>query len=54
LTLSLSLFARDQSDDAKWRDVVALIRADEAHHREVNHTFANLQLEQDNPFPPGH
>jgi len=41
-------------DDAKWRDVVALIRADEAHHREVNHTFANLQLEQDNPFPPGH
>lgn len=40
--------------DAKWRDVVAVIRADESHHRDVNHTFASLYLEQDNPFPPGH
>jgi len=42
------------SEDAKWRDVVAVIRADEAHHRDVNHTFAGLQLEHPNPFPPGH
>jgi len=41
-------------DNAKWKDVVSFIRADEAHHREVNHTFASLQLNQDNPFPPGH
>lgn len=33
-------------------DLIQLIRADEAKHREVNHTFANLELEGDdrNPF----
>ncbi|MBK6413852.1 alternative oxidase [Sphingopyxis sp.] len=29
------------ADDAKLRDVVLLVRADEAHHRDVNHGFAN-------------
>jgi ubiquinol oxidase len=28
-------------DDAKLRDVVLVVRADEAHHRDVNHGFAN-------------
>ncbi|MBA4759025.1 alternative oxidase [Sphingosinicella sp.] len=30
------------SDDATLRDVVLLVRADEAHHRDVNHGFANM------------
>jgi ubiquinol oxidase len=29
------------SDDATLRDVVVVVRADEAHHRDVNHDFAN-------------
>lgn len=29
------------ADDASLRDVVLLVRADEAHHRDVNHGFAN-------------
>ncbi len=29
------------ADDAKLRDVVVLVRADEAHHRDVNHGFAS-------------
>jgi ubiquinol oxidase len=29
------------SDDAMLRDVVIVVRADEAHHRDVNHGFAN-------------
>jgi ubiquinol oxidase len=28
-------------DDARLRDVVAVVRADEAHHRDVNHGFAD-------------
>jgi len=28
-------------DDATLRDVVLVVRADEAHHRDVNHDFAN-------------
>jgi len=36
--------------DATWRDVVALLRADEAHHREVNHGFAGLKPDEENPF----
>ena len=27
--------------DARLRDVVEVVRADEAHHRDVNHGFAN-------------
>lgn len=41
---------------ATMRDVILQVRADEAHHRDVNHTFANL-LEKDpnskNPFAAG-
>ena len=29
------------SADATLRDVVLLVRADEAHHRDINHGFAN-------------
>nr|ABE97458.1 mitochondrial alternative oxidase [Komagataella pastoris] len=40
------------SEDAKMRDLISYIRADEAKHREVNHTFANLKLDgtDRNPF----
>ena len=37
-------------DDATLRDVVLLVRADEAHHRDVNHGFAS-QLDG-RPFDP--
>jgi len=40
--------------DALMRDVIAMIRADEAHHRNVNHDFASLDPESPNPFKPGH
>lgn len=38
--------------DAKMYDLIQYIRADEAKHREVNHTFANLEQkgEDRNPF----
>jgi len=29
------------ADDARLRDVILLVRADEAHHRDVNHGFAD-------------
>lgn len=35
------------------RDVILAIRADEAHHRLVNHTFASMKAEKQNPFEPG-
>ena len=43
-------------DDATLRDVVLVVRADEAHHRDVNHGFANelagLPLSAVAPCPP--
>jgi len=41
------------SPEAKMRDVILAIRADESHHRDVNHTFASLKKGQRNPFKPG-
>jgi ubiquinol oxidase len=42
--------------DARLRDVVEVVRADEAHHRDVNHGFANdlagLPQNQVAPCPP--
>ena len=40
--------------DALMRDVILAIRADEAHHRDVNHTLGSLKQSDDNPFPPGY
>ena len=45
-------------DDATLRDVVLFVRADEAHHRDVNHGFANklggtpVDSAQVAPYPP--
>ncbi len=36
-------------EEAKMRDLLLAIRADEVNHREFNHHFANLR--QDEPFP---
>ena len=50
-----SSIARDYwqlGKDATWRDVIAQVRADEAQHRDVNHTLAPLSDRKDaaNPF----
>ncbi|KAI8495580.1 hypothetical protein Bbelb_265520 [Branchiostoma belcheri] len=39
--------------DAMMRDVILAIRADEAHHRLVNHTLSDLDKDDPNPFQPG-
>lgn len=39
--------------DATMYDVILAIRADEAHHRVVNHTLASLKEDEYNPYKPG-
>lgn len=39
--------------EAKMRDVILAIRADEAHHRRVNHTLGDMGDNDHNPFKPG-
>jgi hypothetical protein len=41
------------AENATMRDVIAVTRADEAHHRDVNHSFASMQSTDPNPFKPG-
>jgi hypothetical protein len=41
-------------EKATLRDVVLAIRADEAHHRDVNHNFASMPPDQANPVKPYH
>lgn len=36
--------------DAKWVDALKCMFADECHHRDVNHTFAELTPTEPNPF----
>eukprot|EP00397_Hematodinium_sp_SG-2012_P042001 GEMP01046375.1.p1 GENE.GEMP01046375.1~~GEMP01046375.1.p1 ORF type:complete len:219 (+),score=42.70 GEMP01046375.1:467-1123(+) len=38
------------AEDAKIADVLECMRADEAHHRDVNHTFADLGIKGTNPI----
>ncbi|XP_020617067.1 alternative oxidase, mitochondrial-like [Orbicella faveolata] len=40
-------------EGSTMRDVILAIRADEAHHRVVNHTLSSLPLCAPNPFLPG-
>ncbi|XP_077870600.1 uncharacterized protein LOC144364565 [Saccoglossus kowalevskii] len=40
-------------EDAMMRDVIEVIRADEAHHRVVNHTLGSLDKDAKNPYGPG-
>jgi len=39
-------------EDAKMRDVLLAIRADEAIHRDANHVFGSIDKESPNPFVP--
>ncbi|XP_065839247.1 uncharacterized protein [Oscarella lobularis] len=41
------------ADDATMRDVIYAIRADEAHHRVVNHTLGSMHEDEKNPYSPG-
>lgn len=41
-------------DDATWIETLKHICADEAHHRDVNHTFATLPRDAQNPFIKDH
>jgi hypothetical protein len=36
--------------DAPWKDALSCMMADEATHRDVNHTFATLDEDDPNPF----
>jgi len=40
-------------DGASFRDIITNIRADEAHHRQLNHCLAHMSATEVNPFPPG-
>ena len=40
--------------DASWREALGHILADEAHHRDVNHTYAELKPGDPNPFVHEH
>jgi len=40
-------------ENATLRDVMSAIRADESHHRDVNHVFADLKKDDTNPFEAG-
>jgi len=40
-------------ENSTMKDVILAIRADEAHHSQVNHTFGNLNPYDDNPHAPG-
>eukprot|EP01128_Nolandella_sp_AFSM9_P010140 TRINITY_DN6965_c0_g1_i1.p1 TRINITY_DN6965_c0_g1~~TRINITY_DN6965_c0_g1_i1.p1 ORF type:complete len:344 (-),score=86.34 TRINITY_DN6965_c0_g1_i1:418-1386(-) len=41
-------------EKATMRDVIEAIRADESHHRDVNHKFSEMKPDEDNPFKAGH
>lgn len=41
-------------EGATMRDIITNIRADEAHHRELNHCLAWMGPKEINPFPPGY
>ena len=52
-TTPAPLIAKDYwklKDDATMHDVIKVIRADESHHRDVNHTFADLKRGDLNPY----
>jgi hypothetical protein len=41
------------NDSATMRDLILQVRADENHHREVNHCLASLEPTALNPYKPG-
>lgn len=49
LTFVLSVLIQS-APDATFRDLMLAVRADEANHRVVNHTFADIDPDANNPF----
>lgn len=41
---------KELTPESTFRDLILVIRADEAKHREVNHTLANIDTKDRNPF----
>jgi len=41
-------------EDAKWVDALKCIYADESHHRDTNHTFADMESDDPSPFVEKH
>ena len=41
-------------EDATWIDTLKCMMADETHHRDVNHTFADMKDDDPNPFVEMH
>lgn len=39
---------------ARWVDTLKCMMADECHHRDVNHTFADMESDDPNPFVQQH
>lgn len=48
-----AIFYWKLKENATMLDVILAIRADEAHHRVVNHTLATLKEDDYNPYKPG-
>ena len=46
----LCIFFVQLPNDAKWVDTLKCMMADETHHRDVNHTFADMKSDDPNPF----
>lgn len=46
--LAIAYWGLDEG--ATWVDVLEQLLADESHHRDVNHTFADLQPDDPNPY----
>jgi len=51
---SIAIAYWKMNSDATMRDVVSVTRADESHHRDVNHAFADMKPDDSNPFTPTH
>ena len=52
-SVALSFYIIFLQEGAVMRDAILAIRADEAHHRVVNHTLSSMHLNEKNPFSPG-
>ena len=46
----MSKGVRCMQDDATMKELLLAVRADEANHSHVNHTFAGIHPDEKNPF----
>ncbi len=47
---SIDIAYWNMNRDATMRDVILVTRADESHHRDVNHAFEQFKSSDTNPF----